>query len=239
MSYIRKTWKFQNAIEVAEYHTGKYGAPGMRRQKKKKATPEQIEKINHRNKVRTCRHKLRTYFNERDHLVDLTYQKDARPPDMESAKQDFRIFIRKVRREYAKRGEVLRWMRNIEVGSKGGFHIHIVINRIPDTDIILSDAWEHGRIHIKPMYTDGEFGKLAAYITKTPKTDRRLREAHYSASRNMPIEKPKEKPVRWKHWGKIRIPNGWYLYQDEYHEGINPVTGYPYRIYTLLRVRRE
>lgn len=240
MAYKKKTWKFKNAIEVAEYHTGRYGAPGQKRLAKKKATPEQIEKINQYNKERTARHKLRTHIDVNDYLTDLTYRRDARPPDMAAAKRDFKKFIRKVRGEYKKRGHELKWMRNIEVGTKNGWHIHIVLNRIPDTDIILKKSWEHGKVINVLLYEKGEFAELAAYITKTPKTDHTLKESSYSASRNLPTPKSDDKVyLHWRTWNKIKIPDGFYLDQNTFHEDKNPVTGYKYRIYTLLRIRRE
>lgn len=237
-----------------EYHNCKYGAPGQPRQKKKKPTPAEIEKVNQYNRERKARLKLRQYFDVNDYYTDLTYRVPERPPDMERAKKDFEKFIRKVRREYQKRNAKLYWMRNIEVGTRGGWHIHLVINRIPDTDVILAKAWEHGKVISQLMYAVGEFRKLASYITKTPKTDKRLVEADYSTSRNMSIKPPEEKIFyHWKTFGRyrepedrdpidkdyhIRIPKGFYLDKESYHEGTNPF-GFPYRTYTLLRIRRE
>ena len=131
-------------------------------------------------------------------------------------------------------------MRNIEVGTKGAWHIHIIVNRIPDTDIILREAWEHGKVVSQLLYEKGEFAELAAYITKTPKTDPKLRESSYSTSKNLPLKEPEEKVYRhWKTFHKIRIPEGYYLDKESYHEGINPVTGYKYRTYTLLEIRKK
>lgn len=237
--YGKKIFRFLNAIEVHEYHSAKYGAPGQERIKRTKPTPEQMEKINQANRERKVRHKLWEYFDTSDYFSNLTYRRDARPPDMKAAKEHFRQFIRIVRKEYGKRGEPLRWMRNIEVGTKNGWHIHLIINRIPDTDVILAAAWEHGKVINELMYEKGEFRELASYITKTPKTDPRLKEADYSASRNMPLPPPEKKVYRhWKTWKDIRIPKGFYLAEDSVHEGINPVTGYPYREYILLRINR-
>lgn len=240
MAYKKKTYRFINAIEVEEYHTGRYGAPGQKRLKRAKPTPEQIERRNQYNREKLTRRKLRAHFRTNDYFTDLTYRQDARPPDMEAAKDHFKKFIREVRKEYKKRGHELKWIRNIEVGTKNGWHIHIVLNRIPDTDLILSRAWAWGKVVNELLYEKGEFSRLAAYITKTPKTDPRLRESSYSASRNLPIPEPQEKVyLSWKHWKKIRIPAGYYLDQDSLREGINPVTGYQYRIYSLLRHRRD
>lgn len=130
-------------------------------------------------------------------------------------------------------------MRNIEVGTKGAWHIHLCINRIPETDLILADAWKHGKVYFQLMYERGEFRELAAYITKTPKTDPRLKESSYSASRNMPLPPPDEKTYRrWKPWEKVKIPDGYYVDMDSFKEGTNPFTGRKYRIYTLLLLRQ-
>lgn len=243
MAYIKKEMRFKNAREVMEYHTGRYGAPGQGRVKRKKATPEQIEKVNQVNKERLCRWRLRQHFGVNDYLSTLTYKKEERPPDMEAAKRDFQKFIRKLRLEYEKRGEKLRWIRNIEVGTKGGWHIHIVLNRISDTDILLKKMWKKGKVVNQLLYEKGEFAELAAYMTKTPKTDSRLKETSYSTSKNLPLPEPDKKIYRhWKTWKdieKVRIPDGFYMDRDTYVEGINPLTGYKYRRYTILRIRRE
>ena len=240
MAYTRKTYRYRNAIEREEYHTGRYGAPGVKREKKKKPTPEQMERVNQHNKEKTARRKLRRWFKKEDLYVTLTYAVPERPPDMKTAKDHFRAFINQVRAEYHRRGYVLRWLRNIEAGTKNAWHIHIILNRIPDTDLIVARAWEHGMINLTPCYQKGNFRKLAAYITKTPKTEPRLKEASYSSSRNLPLPEPEKDTItRWETWDGVRIPEGFYLDKESYHEGINPVTGYPYREYTLLRIKEK
>ena len=195
MAYKKKTWEFRRAIEVMEYHTARYGAPGQKREKKKKPTKEDMEKVNQYTKERKARHRLRTYFYKNDYFSCLTYRVDARPPDMQAAKRDWSEALKIIRREYKKRGEQLFWMRNIEVGTKGAWHIHLAINRIPDTDVILKKAWTKGKVVNQLLYEQGEYKELAAYITKTPRTDNRLRESNYDASRNMPLPEPKEKYI--------------------------------------------
>lgn len=237
MAYIQKKYRFPHAVEVEEYHTARYGAPGQKRQPKAKPTQEQIERQNQRIKEKKCRRKLRAYFEVNDYFVTLTYRKDERPPDMKKAAKDFGRFIRKLREAYRKRGRELRWIRNIEVGTKGAWHVHLVINRIPDADLLIRKAWPHGRVTHQLLYEKGEFRELAAYITKSPKTDSRLRDTSYSSSRNMPIPEPEKKLIHWKTWRKIKIAEGYYLDKQSLHEGINPVTGYPYRSYTLIKKR--
>lgn len=241
MAYKKKTYVLRNAIEVEEYHTSTCRAPGMKRLKKKKPTPEQVERINQRNKEKLCRRKLREHFDVNDYFVTMTYERSLRPEDMETAKEHFKEFLRIVRREYKKRKSELKWIRNIEVGSRGAWHVHLVVNRIDDTDIILRKAWKYGKVITQLMYEKGEFSSLAAYITKTEKTDKRLKETNYSTSRNLPIPEPNERTYRrWRTWkDNVKVPEGYYIEPDSLHEGINPVTGYPYRTYTLLRLRAE
>lgn len=238
MAFTKVTYRSINAEEIEEYHSGRYGAPGKEREKKKKPTPEQMEKVNLDNREKLCRRKLRKHFRKNDLFVTLTYAAEERPPDMATAKRHFRSFVNRVRAEYGKRGFAMKWIRNIEVGTKNAWHVHVVVNRIPDADLIISGAWPYGTVDMELCHKRGEFRELAAYITKTPKTEKRLREASYSASRNIPLPEPEKKTItRWETWRDIKVPAGFYLDKESYREGINPVTGQPYRQYTFLRIR--
>lgn len=237
-------------LAVDEYHDGRYGSPGMPRQKKKKPTKEEMRRVNEANKTRRCQHRLLEYFTAGDYFATLTYRVDARPPDMKTAKAHWNKFIRMVRREYRKRGAHLFWIRNIEQGTKGAWHIHLVISRIPETADILDEAWPYGGIYLtqikKSKYYSEDFAELASYITKsehsrekkadgTPAAPR-IREASYGTSRNMPLPEPKkEKLARWPKEAKPK--KGYYI--ARIHEGINPVTGYKYRRYTMIRIHRR
>lgn len=245
----RKTFTLRNGevIDVEEFHDGMYGAPGKKRQKKKKPTKEQMQKVNQKNKERRCRLKLLEYFSSGDWLITLTYQVRFRPPDMKTALNDFSRFIRKVRTNYRKRNHELFWIRNIERGTKGAWHIHIVVNAIEDTMKIVSDAWEFGYIdHIKISNSekyDEDFTQLASYLTKDENTREekkdgtlakpKIKEASYSTSRNMPLPEPKvDKLVRWKREPKPK--KGYYI--AKVHNGINPYNNYAYRRYTMIRL---
>ena len=144
MRIRRVTYDLGNVIERQEYLDGRYGAPGEKRAKKKKATPEEVEQVNQWTKERKARHRLRMYFKVNDYFFTLTYPKEERPPDMKQAKQDFKEFYLFCKKEYKKRGQELRWIRNIECTPSGNWHVHVVLNRIPDTDLIIAAAWKHG-----------------------------------------------------------------------------------------------
>lgn len=239
--YRRLRYTFRDSIEVYEHLDARYGAPGEKRKEKGEVTPEQIKKRNQWNRERKARHILKTWFQEEDYLALLTYRRDARPPGMAEAKADFGKAMGEVRREYRKRGHELRWLRNIEVGAKGAWHIHVVLNRIPDTDLILKRAWPHGQVTFKHLYEEGGFADLAGYIVKTPETARQYRESlvetSYSRSRNLPVKEPEKQELAY--WPKEpREKKGYYLDKASYYEGVNPATGCRYRYYTLVKTRQ-
>ena len=172
----RKQHRFKGGkiIDVEEYHDGRYGAPGCKREKKKNPTKEQIQQINAWNKARRCRWKLLEYFSPGDCFATWTYEVKNRPPDMAGALKDFQKAMRSVRKEYKKRGKELFWIRNIERGTKGAWHIHLIVNEIGETASILQRAWTKGgtwSIEIRNCrYYDEDFSKLSSYMTKDEHT---------------------------------------------------------------------
>lgn len=252
MATKRKTTRLRSGdvLAVEEYHDGRYGAPGMPRQKKRKPTKEDMQKVNAMNKARRCQYRLIQYFTSGDYFATLTYKVSERPPDMKTALKHWDKLIRTIRREYRKQGAPLFWIRNIERGTKGAWHIHLVITRIPDTAHILEEAWPYGGIYLtqlkKSKYYSEDFAELASYITKSKHTREkkvdgseaapRIKESSYSTSRNMPLPEPH--PEKLKRWPKeVKPKKGYYI--ARIHEGINPKTGYKYRRYTLIRLNRR
>lgn len=248
----RKKYTYRNKeiIDIEEHHDGRYGGPGKERKKKRKPAEEEVRKNNRNNKVKRCRQRLLKYFKPGDVLATWTYEVKNRPPNMEEALKDFQKAIRNVRKEYKKRGYELFWIRNIEQGTKGAWHIHLVVKEIGDTASILQKAWPKGgtwftEIRKSKLY-DEDFTKLANYLTKDENTVEtkkdgspgkpRLKGANYNISRNMPL--PEAKVDKLKRWKKEPKPKQGY-YIAKIHEGINPVTGYKYRQYTMIRLHRR
>ena len=252
MATKRKTYSLRHGdvIDVEEHHDGNYGAPGKKRVRKAKPTKEQMQWVNAMNKMKRARLRLLEYFRPGDCFATWTYEVRKRPPDMKAALKHFQIAMRHVRKEYRKQGRELFWIRNIERGTKGAWHIHLVVNEIGGTAGILEKAWEHGitycsAIRKNDKVFDEDFTKLAGYITKDENTrykkadgeqgKSRIKEASYSTSRNMPLPEPKEKKlVRWEEEPKAK--KGYCIIRI--HEGVNPM-GFRYRRYTMVRLESE
>lgn len=230
---------FPRSAEMWEYHDAQYGAPGQKRAPRRKATKKEIEAHNRRNREKKCRWKLRANFTPEDVFVTCTCRRDKRPGSMKEMTAMVGGMLKELRKDYRKAGAEMKWIRNIECGSRGAWHVHIVLNKPENLDVIaaIKRAWPHGSILIKPMREEGDFEGLAAYLTKTPETDKGLKEAKHWSSKNLLVPEPKEKVYkRWKTFDGTdpkMIPKGWYVDKDSIVEGINKY-GFHYRRFQLF-----
>lgn len=233
-AWKQKRYRFHDRTEIEEYKDGRYGARGQPREKKKKATPEQIKKQNRSNKVKSIRRYILGNFLAGDYWLTLTCGRDHRPPGIKEAIEQRKKFLDKLRVRYRKAGHELKWMAITERGSRGGIHHHLIVNRIPDGDKLIKELWPYGKAWMELLYEDGGFNDLAEYMVKQTEE---AAEAKYSHSRN--LIKPEPEVRYYKKPIKIRIPEGYYLEKESLVEGINPVTGFPYRHYTLVKVKKR
>lgn len=252
MKIDRKTTTLRggDVIDVLERPEGNYGAPLMPRKKKTKPTKEQMIQVNLLNKARVCRLKMLSYMNYDDWFGTWTYEESERPPDMNTALKHFQEAMRKIRPFYKKVGYECFWFRNIQLGTKGGWHIHFVFKNIKGSGDVIQNAWTHGGTYIvkirKSKYFSEDFTELANYITKSENTIEykkdgtpakpKIKESNYNTSRNMPLPDPKpDKLVRWKK--EVKPKKGYYIIN--LYEGRNPATELPYRRYTMIRIRGD
>lgn len=246
--YIRDTWDFGDSVEVEEKHTGRYGAPGEKRQKKRKPTREDIKRQNQWKRERDVRRLIKWNFRERDYWMTITYRKGERPP-YDTIKKDIASLIRKVRAEYRKQGWELKYIYRVAIGKRGSPHIHILVNRMANdqaqTDEIFEKCWKHGHINIRMAYKEGDFHQLAKYITKPLEEWEPAELKRFVTSRNLTRKEPKRKEIRRRTLidTKTRLPKppkapkGYYILPDSVRMGKNPLTGYSYRHYTLIKIR--
>ena len=255
MGYEKRTWNLGNVMEVEERHTWKWAPPGKRR-KKEKPTSEAVRKCNHRRAVRRRRMQLEMYFTQDDCYITLTYPKEARPESMVAAQKDWADLVKELRKVFKFNEAILRWLRNIEKGIRGAYHIHAVVKELPagarDRDgnyvtvakliqRIWQDKFGYGRVDTQ--YLQSDVTALAEYLCKTAESSmesgHQVIESNFSASRNMPLPEPEVKTYRhWKTFEEkpVKVPKGWVLVKDSVVESRNPYTDYPRREYRLIRV---
>lgn len=246
MPYVEDTYHLKHTIEVEKKHTGKYGAPGQKRRKKRKTTKEEIQKQNQRNAEKKLRRIINANFEPNDLHIVLTYKKDERLTPEES-KKELRNFFDRVRRAYRNYGTELKYIVCTEYENKA-IHHHIIINDLVKgtvtTTKIIRQAWLRGRPKFTLLDDTGDYKDLAEYIIKeTSETFRKEgnpNKTRYSCSRNLIRPMAERRIVTAKTFAKDPKPKkGYYIDKNSVYEGINPVTGFRYQYYTMVRINRR
>lgn len=256
MAYCKDVWKFQYSNEVEYKYKGKYGAKGQKRAKKVKATPEQIRKQNQRNREKRIRRLIKANFRPEDLWCTLKYPAGTRKPLGEVMK-DLRKFHAAMRKEYKKIGELYKFIYRVEIGKRGGVHIHILINRTraKPADILISNCWKQGRVNFENIYEAGGYKDLAEYITKLPDgevqeqmnlfgdEDRKIL-IKYSSSRNLIRPEPERTEYKRRTMRKIieegpKPTKGYYIDKDSIYCGVNRYTGMSYLQYTEVLINQK
>lgn len=239
--YKRTTYDCGRVIDVQCYYPGNYGAPGRKRTKKQKRTPEDIARQNHTNRVNKVKRLIITNFKEGDWHLTLNYKKRERPENIEEAKDYLKKFLNTVRKELKKEGMTFRYIGVTEIGKKGqALHHHLIIENIKteDTDIVelVKRSWTHGNTFWSAMYEDGEFEQLASYIVK--KEAKVGSWSSYTRSRRNLKEPKRESEIKRRRcWPESPwVKKGYELIKGSLYDGLNPVTGYPYRHYSVRKL---
>lgn len=253
MAYRKDKWEFLNSNEYEYKYAGKYGAKGEKRAKRKKATPEQIKKQNQSNREKKMRRLMKRNFFPGDLWCTLKYPKGKRIP-LGEIKKHLERFLKLMRKEYKKANDIFKFIYRMEIGEQGGIHIHILVNRLrnTDTDLLIQQCWEHGRVNYQSIYEQGGYKKLANYIVKPPTEEmegqlslfpekERKELVKFSTSRN--LIRPEPERTEYERWTvKPLIENGpkptpgYYIDKDSIHYGVNPYTGMSYYHYTEYRL---
>ena len=239
--YRKITYDMDVIIQIEKSMPGRYGAPGEKREKKKKPTPEDVRRQNERNRWRKIQRLILMNFREGDWHLILKYRPGERPETWEEAKAQLRKFLNRMREAYKKAGIPFRWIAVTERGKRGQvLHHHLVIEDIRrdgiDTVRLVKKLWSCGSGFFSALYEDGEYEKLAGYIVKA-ETKEEGGWCTYSRSRNLKAPVKKVEDVPHKRWRDPPVaPKGWYVVKDSVYNGTNPVTGHPYQHYTIKKL---
>lgn len=242
--YQLDIYRFKTSIEYEYKFKGNYGNKGEHRAKKQKRTPEYIEKQNQYQRTKVVRHLIKANFKQGDLWTTLTYS-DKEGKTIREISEDVAKFLKNLRYQYKKAEKPCKYIYRIEIGSRGGIHVHIVLNRIPDLDMMIQRLWKHGKTYIE-LLDDGTYEKLAEYIVKQP-TDQQKKLLktfdedakkliRYSCSRNLERPVPETKIYSRRTMQTVfnndLVPTaGYYIDKESIRRGINEYTGYSYLYY--------
>lgn len=255
MAYQENMWEFEDSIEHEIHFMGRYGAKGEKRAARIHATPEQIRKQNQVQREKRLRRTIKANFQKNDLWLTLKYPAGTKKT-IDEVKHDLRNFLSRLKRRYKKHDEELKFIYRIEIGSRGGVHCHMIVNRIRDTqtDVLIQDAWTEGRVNYESLYDQGGFDDLAKYLVKEPKPgaaeeteklspEDRKKIFAYSSSRNLIRPIPKKKYFKRRTLRKmieagITPRAGFYIVKDTVRGGINPFTGTSWLSYTEEKIKK-
>lgn len=243
---------FPESIEYEYKYMGNYGAKGEKRAKKKKPTPEQVKRQNQINRENSMRRLIKANFGEDDYWCTLKYPAGARP-DIKRVKKDLNNFFSTMRRAYKKYDTPFKYIYRMEVGKRGGVHIHIILNRLtkgPPTDKLVKEKWTTHKVNYQTLYEEGGYADLAKYIVKQYETDTQLsmfdvgeqkKLTSYSCSRNLKRPEPEKKVYKRRTLRKLIVEgpqptSGYYIDKNSIVSGVNPFTGMSYLRYSEIRL---
>lgn len=250
MAYIKKTVKAGRTIEVIKYHDRAHGRKGGKREKRKGPTSPRQAISNAQRREQRLRWLLNENFEDGDLFLTIVYirRMGEEPISPEKMKENFNRFIRKLRVEYRKRGKELKWVHSMEIGSRGARHHHIVLNYM-DVRLIMK-VWyeavpdpEEGKgsaFHPNPLNTDGQYGKVAAYMMKQTAQklgdEDRLQGKAYSCSRNLRKPKVEKEVVGASTFRKEPAPiKGYYIEKGSIIRSQDG-DGYDYLAYRMIQI---
>ena len=257
MAYIEKDYIAVNHIEREFYFQGKYGSKGEKREKKKHSSLE-IKEYNHKQQEKKIRRLIQANFFEHDYYVTLKYKKGTRK-DIKGFQKDVGKFLRIMRDRYKRMGVPFKFIYRIEIGSRGGPHVHIIFNRIEGTDTMIKESWKRasedaGSFQMETLDNENGFERLAAYICKQPDEEVKgqlkfacIEESNknvftVSTSRNLVRPEPVKK--KYAHWTMKKIiengptpTEGFKIDKDSIVTGVNPFNGYTYLWYRESRIK--
>lgn len=152
MAIKKKIYKLRGGtvLDIDEFHDGRYGGPGERKREKRSDSgadeggkpPNEGEKLSE---------KVDTVFPPGRLLrhTDLCCAQQAEKH--EAREEGFSESMEKGEERVLQEGVELFWIRNLEKGTKGAWHIHVVINETGDVAAILQRAWDKGGVYVEAL----------------------------------------------------------------------------------------
>jgi hypothetical protein len=162
---------------------------------------------------------------------------DDPEPSAKDAHRELDNFKRRLARLYRKHKIKLKWISTTEYGKEAGrIHHHMIISGgVPVEEII--KKWGKGFVRCTPFNSDDDRRPLGSYIAK--ETEKRADDPEragykrWTCSTNIIRPRELQEEISEREFDNPKIPDRYYIDKDSIIEGINPVTGRPYKLYVL------
>ena len=242
--YIKKTTSMKEGkyIVVEKHFSARYGKK-CERSKNTGTTTESQKEINKRQADRNRIYKAMCNFEEGDHHIILSYdrEKNGVPTEIDAAHDNLVKMLAKLRRKYK---DNLVYMGKTEAPPKAKIHHHLLIK---DDKLIkdLVEYWKkkHGFVR-DVIITSVEDGKLFNYFIKGySEEDGKIKGGHkvegckYTQSRNLKKPEVKTEKIQSGRWVKQPKPKKGYRVEDIYN-GFD-AAGFEMQRYTMVREIRR
>ena len=237
MPYIKEVCKCGIIVEVSKYHTIRYKGGKTKRNKRSGTTSETQKKINQRNTQKHLTRLINANFKGGDLYLTLTYRNE--PKTTQEAKKDIFNYIRRLKYEYRKYNQELKYIHSTEYNAKR-IHHHIIINKIPELETTAYDKkWLLGYVDSDNLSAEGEYSKLAYYLIKetslTYNTSDGVYAKRYCQSKNLKKPVITKTVINAKSFSKVaKAYKGYELIEDKTIQGYTE-SGYQYISYVMRK----
>lgn len=161
-------------------------------------TSEDQKRLNEKYAMLRLQMTIHENFTCRDLRLDLTYGDRYLPEDEKQFRKDYQKFLRKLRAEYKKAGQELKYIVIPAYSGEGRPHVHLIVSGGIDYKVF-TGCWEMGRVSWMPLEFDecgvidlGFYYGSQKRAGKTDKIHERAKgQRRWSGSRN--LRKPAER----------------------------------------------
>lgn len=180
-----KTVRAGRLVTAVCYAQALPGDPPEVREAKRKPATQAKQLINHRYSWQRLEQLLAANFGPGDLFSTLTFDRDHLPESIEEARRQVQLFIRRLQRDYKKRGKELKYIYTVErgpdrPGGAGRLHAHIIVNADESERDMIVSKWKNGAVYTELLLEDIREGyeARARYMVKERAPDMPGRQAH-------------------------------------------------------------
>lgn len=227
MYTYKRTIRTPNSIEVEYYKSikkvGKYY--GGRKSNRGKSSAKQREANKVRNVLKWER-MIDCNFCEKDFFCRFSAPFGTFC-DEKAFMKHVNNWFRRIKRRCAKQGVEFKYIGFRECGKLGkNWHLHIILSE--EATKVARECWEYknGGVNLSPLYSNHEYKKLAEYIQKDIKGEKRMMASRNLLKPEIEVKPAKVREVRRLERGEmVEAPKGWYQVKDDAQLTVSDVTG--------------